>query len=59
MFVRRVIQAVERLTEFPRSGRVVPELADDALREVVFHSYRIVYEVDTDTLIVLGWCTQR
>jgi plasmid stabilization system protein ParE len=30
---------------FPESGRVVPELGDDAVRETVHGNYRIIYEV--------------
>jgi plasmid stabilization system protein ParE len=30
---------------FPESGRIVPEVGDPTVREVVHGSYRIVYEV--------------
>lgn len=46
----RLLAAVDRLRAFPESGRVVPELADPAVREVVHGAYRIVYEVRPD-----GW----
>jgi len=39
----RIIAAVERAGEFPDSGRVVPEVGDAALREVLWRNYRIVY----------------
>jgi toxin ParE1/3/4 len=38
-----VLTAVERLVDFPNSGRVVPERKDPVIREIVFGSYRIVY----------------
>ena len=41
--VRRVVAAVERLREFPDSGRMVPERQSPDLREVVSGSFRIVY----------------
>jgi len=37
-----VLAAVERLADFPNSGRLVPELKDPAIREILFGSYRIV-----------------
>jgi plasmid stabilization system protein ParE len=33
--VERIQLAVERLTDFPESGRVVPEFADTTLRELL------------------------
>ena len=38
----RIVSSVERLSTFPLSGRVVPELADPMLREVITAPYRIV-----------------
>ena len=43
--VERIVEAVERLEMFPRSGRVVPELKREAIREVIYGNYRIVYRV--------------
>ena len=37
--------AVERLDLFPRSGRMVPEIGDPELREVIYKGYRIIYFV--------------
>jgi plasmid stabilization system protein ParE len=33
--VERIVAAVERLRDHPRSGRVVPELGDESVREVM------------------------
>ena len=46
-----IVEAVDRLRALPRSGRVVPELADPAYRELIEGSYRIVYRVRPDELI--------
>ena len=43
--VRRLIAAVDRLRQFPNSGRAVPEFANPSVREVVQRPYRIVYRV--------------
>ena len=41
--VRRLMCAAERLEVFPASGRVVPEIGDEAMREVIHRQYRIIY----------------
>ena len=42
--------AVERLTDNPRSGRVVPELGDESIREVIHGNYRTVYRLRHDVV---------
>jgi addiction module RelE/StbE family toxin len=49
----RLFAAVERLHEYPLSGRVVPELEQPTVREVIEPPYRIVYRVRADVLEVL------
>jgi len=45
LVVERIVAAVTRLESQPLSGRVVPEVGDQALREVIHGSYRIVYRL--------------
>jgi addiction module RelE/StbE family toxin len=45
-FEEQVFEATRRLEAFPRSGRVIPEAEEDALREVIYRDYRITYHVD-------------
>ena len=40
--VQRILAAVERVREFPDSGRTVPERQSPNLREVIVGSYRVV-----------------
>ena len=42
-----------RLELFPRSGRIVPELADPQLREIIESPYRIVYRVLDESIEIL------
>jgi plasmid stabilization system protein ParE len=42
--VRELIAAPERLAQFPESGRMVPELDRPEIREVLWRSYRVVYQ---------------
>ncbi|MGM0906171.1 MAG: type II toxin-antitoxin system RelE/ParE family toxin [Pseudomonadota bacterium] len=44
-WVERIFDTVERLSDFPESGRVVPEVGGRRIREVIFGSYRIIYSV--------------
>jgi len=41
-FVERIILAVEKLTNFPRLGRVVPEAENETIRELLYHNYRLI-----------------
>lgn len=41
--VRRLVASVERLRQYPDSGRMVPERQSVELREVVSGKFRIVY----------------
>ena len=45
LVVGRLVAAVERLQEFPESGRSVPERADAAIRELIVGPYRVVYRL--------------
>ena len=53
LFVIDVLHAVERLATFPRSGRIVPELRNVDVREVLLGNYRIVYRVKGDAVEIL------
>lgn len=43
LVIDRIVAAVAPLEGSPRSGRVVPEVGDESLREVIHGNYRIVY----------------
>ena len=51
--VGRLVEAVEQVAGFPEAGRVVPELGDPAVREVIDGAYRVVYELGPNALTVL------
>jgi len=44
-YVKSLIRATGKLEIVPFCGRVVPELDNPELREVVFGNYRIIYRV--------------
>ncbi len=45
-FVNNLLGAVERLADYPESGRMVPEFDDPTIREVIRKPCRIIYRVD-------------
>lgn len=47
-----LMSKVDILTQFPQIGRVVPEENDEAVREIIFRSYRIIYKVSLAKQIV-------
>lgn len=44
-WVEDLFAAVERLADFPESGRVLPEVGSLRIREVIFGAYRVIYSV--------------
>jgi toxin ParE1/3/4 len=51
--VDRLVQAAERLQVHPRLGRAVPEYDRTDLREIIVSSYRLVYLVRGEDVIVV------
>ncbi len=47
--VRNLLPVVDRLRDFPESGRTVPEFMNPSVREVVRAPYRIVYRIVSDS----------
>jgi addiction module RelE/StbE family toxin len=45
LVVERIVVGVERLRNFPESGRLVPERNSREIREVIVRPYRIVYRL--------------
>ena len=48
-----IFGAVDRLQEFPESGRVVPEVNRPNIRELVFKNYRVIYRVERKQVSIL------
>lgn len=51
--IDRIISKVGQLQSFPNSGRVVPEFADNTLRELIQGNYRIVYKVSSNQVSII------
>jgi plasmid stabilization system protein ParE len=54
-FTDRLIDAVGILAEQPRLGRRVPEAHErDDVRELIFHSYRVIYLIKPDRIDIVS-----
>ncbi|MBI2802487.1 MAG: type II toxin-antitoxin system RelE/ParE family toxin [Gammaproteobacteria bacterium] len=62
-YAKRVIQDitgnVTTLTDLPHLGRVVSEIGEENVREIGMYSYRIMYEVATNTIVIHGGIHKR
>lgn len=52
--VDRLVGSAGRLKDFPFSGRTVPELEDENIRELLIHSYRLIYSVKVEKVTILA-----
>ncbi len=53
LVTQRLISSVERLPALPQSGRIVPEINDPTVREVIHGSYRIVYRLIREEIHII------
>ena len=54
LFVTRIIEMVDRLQEFPQSGRVIPEINHVHCREIIYGAYRIMYRITEKEVWITG-----
>jgi len=52
-------ELIDELNELPKMGRMVPELDEEAVRELFLYSYRIIYEIKDEEIFVLTVAHQR
>lgn len=58
--IGEIIFRVERLADFPESGRIVPEFGVSTLREIIYPPFRLVYRLDGNRVkIVRVWRSER
>lgn len=46
--VEKIIGKTEHLENYPHMGRVVPEINNNSIRELLVYSYRLVYQISQD-----------
>lgn len=58
--IGEVVDQVERLSDFPETGRMVPEFGVAHLREIIHPPFRIVYRLGENRVrIVRVWRSER
>ncbi len=58
--VAEIIGQTERLSLYPKSGRIVPEFGMEQLREIIHPPFRIVYRHEKNKIrIVRIWRSER
>jgi toxin ParE1/3/4 len=50
--VKKILSQTKILIEFPLAGRKVPEFDHENLRELVVYSYRIIYRLEGDEIVI-------
>jgi plasmid stabilization system protein ParE len=53
MFAIKTFDAVQRIEIFSESGRVVPEINQENIREIILGNYRIIYRLRADCAEIL------
>lgn len=52
-WIKTVFSKVEQLKSFPEMGRIVPELGNNQLRELIYGNYRIIYRIGAEQISIL------
>src|SRR5688572_4987044 len=53
-FLAEAQLTADRLIPFPRRGRKVPEMNNSSIREIFLSSYRLIYLIGEDHILVLA-----
>lgn len=53
LFANRAFEATDHLELFPKSGRVVPEINRNDIREIILGNYRIIYRIIPEEVEIL------
>jgi addiction module RelE/StbE family toxin len=51
--IEKIISRVDQLEQFPKSGRIVPEIDKKNIRELIEGSYRIIYKTTVQNVFVV------
>jgi len=50
--LKKIVNQTRILARFPRAGHKAPEFNDDDIRELVVYSYRIIYQLQSDAVVI-------
>jgi plasmid stabilization system protein ParE len=52
--VNKILDIARKLEAFPNAGRIVPELGDEEIREQFVYSYRIIYRIQNNEVLIIA-----
>ena len=52
--VKDIYAISKSLKIFPNKGRKVPEYDNEYIREIIYKSYRIIYKIENDNILILS-----
>ena len=50
--VSKIVETAESIPDYPELGRIVPEIDDRSIRERFVYSYRIIYRIEQERILV-------
>jgi len=50
--VAKIVETAEAILNHPELGRIVPEIDDRSIRERLVYSYRIIYRIEQERILV-------
>ena len=50
--VAKIAEVAEAISDFPDSGRIVPEIGNSSVRERFVYSYRLIYRVERNGILL-------
>ncbi len=48
----KIVEIAESIPRFPELGRIVPEIGDAAIRERFVYSYRMIYRLEPERILI-------
>lgn len=56
IFINKIIDTVEKASNLPNIGRIVPERNEETIREIIFQNYRIIYKIFENSINIVTVC---
>jgi toxin ParE1/3/4 len=50
--VSKIVETAETIPDHPELGRIVPEIDDKSIRERFVYSYRIIYRIEQERILI-------
>lgn len=47
---KKIMYIIDNLIQFPKMGRIVPELENKEIREIIYRNFRIIYRLNENIL---------